>query len=127
MPEIGNIDLNKDLTAKMVIHKNLDQEIIVTSTDKVKIILREHIGTLKKKNNWINPISILATISATLCTTNFDQEVLNLKPDVWKAIFVILFFFSLGWSVVTAIQAINNYNKGSEIEFLSKLKAIDRK
>lgn len=117
-----NIRLDEDIANQMTVNKNLSQEIIVTNTDKVTIILNEHHKIIKKKIEWLNPLGIFATIFTTLLTAKFDKTVLGVGSDMWKAIFVVSGLVTLGYSIYLIIRAIKYYNHGTVEEFISKLK-----
>lgn len=122
MPPEININLDEALTKQMTVHKNLSQEIIVTNTDKVKLLLNDHHEIIKKKTEWISPVGIFITVLATILTAKFDEEKFGLKPQIWQSIFFVSCFASFIWSVVLIYNAFSNRNKGTITEFIDKLK-----
>lgn len=118
----GNINLDEDLTSRMTIHKNLAQEIIVTNTDKVKIILDEHHKIIKKKIEWINPIGLFLSVLTTLLTAQFDKNKFGLSPEIWHAIFIVACLVSFVWSTILMINAIRYHKKGTVEQCIEKLK-----
>ena len=118
----GNINLDEDLTSQMTVHKNLTQEIIVTNTDKVKLILNDHHKIVKKKIEWVNPVGIFLSVLTTLLTAKFDETKFGITPQIWQAIFVVSCFASFVWSVILIVNAIRYYNKGTVDQCIEKLK-----
>jgi len=122
MSEHGNINLDEDLTSQMTVHKNLTQEIIVTNTDKVKLILNDHHKMIKRKIEWVNPVAIFITVLATILTAKFDETKFGLTPQTWQAIFVVTCIASFIWSVVSIINALRYYKRGTIEECIDKMK-----
>lgn len=122
MSENGNINLDEDLTSQMTVHKNLTQEIIVTNTDKVKLILNDHHKIIKKKIEWINPVGIFLSVLTTLLTAKFDEIKFGISPQIWQAIFIVACFASFIWSVILIVNAIRYYDKGTVDQCIEKLK-----
>ena len=110
------------ITSQLTVNKNLSQEIIVTNTDKVKIILNDHHKIIKRKIEWINPLGIFITVLATLLTAQFDKVVFGIDAIMWKAIFIVTGLASFGYCIYLIIYAIKYYKNGSIEEFIDKLK-----
>lgn len=123
---MGNNDLNikidEDLTNQLTIHKNLTQEIIVTNTDKVRLILNDHNEIVKKKIGWLNPVGLFISVLTTLLTAKFEEEKFGIKPEIWNGIFIVSCIATFFWSVVLIINALRYYNKGSVEHCIEKLK-----
>jgi hypothetical protein len=117
-----NIKLDEVLTKQMTVNENLSQEIIVTTTDKVNILLTEHHKIIKKKSDWWTPVGIFATIIATLLTAKFEKEVFGVSAVMWQAIFVCSCIASFAYSAYLIFYAIKYYKSGSVEEFISNLK-----
>ena len=117
-----NINLDEDITRQMTVHKNLTQEIIVTNTDKVKLILNDHHKIVKKKIEWVNPVAIFITVLATILTAKFDETKFGLTPQTWQAIFVVTCIASFIWSVVLIINALRFYKQGTIEQCIDKMK-----
>jgi hypothetical protein len=86
------------------VYSNLGQDIIITTDDKIRLCLIEHLSKMEKKNAWIAPLGILLTIIIVFPTTTF-REFLFLSADTWKAIFIIGGIISFVWLIRTIIQA----------------------
>ena len=116
------IRLDQDLTDQMTVNKNLSQDIIVTNTDKVTILLNEHHNILKKKAEWFSPLGIFISVLTTLFTAKFDEIKLGLKPEYWYAIFVIVCVLSFLVSAYYIYQVFAYRKHGTIDEFIVKLK-----
>ena len=88
------------------IHSNVDQEIIEITSDKLKIILSNHIATLASRKEWQTPISILLTIIIVLCSSDF-KEFLGFSADTWSAVFIMSAGLSTLWLIKTLIKLKN--------------------
>jgi len=117
-----NINLDEDLTRQLTVHKNLTQEIIVTNTDKVKLILNDHHKIIKRKIEWINPVGIFVSVLTTILTAKFDETRFGLSPQIWQAIFIVACIATFVWSGILVINAIRYCNKGTVDQFINQLK-----
>ena len=120
--EDTHIYLDQDLTDQLTVNKNLSQEIIVTNTDKVKILINDHHKIIKKKSDWIGPVGIFMSVFMTLLTAKFDEKRFGLDPELWNAIFIIICFASFVISVYFIINVFLYWNNGSVDEFIKKMK-----
>jgi len=121
-----NIRLDEDITNQLTVNKNLSQEIIVTNTDKVTIILNEHHKIIKKKIEWLSPLGIFVTIFATLLTAEFNKKVIGIDAILWKALFIVAGILSFAYCIYLIYFAIIYRNQGTITEFIEKLKNKSR-
>ncbi|WP_027159479.1 hypothetical protein [Methylobacter luteus] len=77
------------------VHSNLSQEVIKITTDKLKLILKDHLHLMERKKEWIAPLGIVITLVVVLTTTTFQEAYFS--ADTWKAIFVIILVLSSLW------------------------------
>ena len=117
-----NINLDVDLTNQMTVHKNLTQEIIVTNTDKVRLILNDHHKVIKRKIEWINPLGLFISVLTTILTAKFEQEKFGLSPQIWQSIFIVSCIGSFVWTVFLVINALRYVSEGTVDQFIEKLK-----
>ena len=57
-PDI-QIQFGQEFLEGLKIHKNLDQEIIVTTVDKAKLCLIENRDLLHHQREWLTPLGLL--------------------------------------------------------------------
>ena len=86
------------------VYSNLGQEIIITTDDKIRLCLIEHLSRMGKRTAWITPLGIFLTIGIVFPTTTF-REFFYLSADTWKAIFVIGGLISIVWLIRAVWQA----------------------
>lgn len=105
------------------VHLNVSQEVVITTEDKIRICLSEHLKRMGKKNSWIAPLGICTTIIITLVTSTFKDVVLG--APTWQAIFIITGIISLVWffktcdessKSVTVEDIVSELKKGSQIK-----------
>lgn len=100
------------------IHLNVSQKVIITTEDKVRLCLLEHLNQIGRKGSWIAPLGIFIAIGATLVASSFKENVLLLPADTWHAIFVIMGVLSFVWLVYSSIRALMS----KKIDFVEELK-----
>lgn len=72
---------------KTRLHLKVNEDLILTTMDKLKICLSEHLSKIESKYLWFTPAGILTTIIVVIPTTSFQTFIFG--PDTWKAIFFI--------------------------------------
>ncbi len=87
------------------IHWNLEQVVIVTTEDKLRLCLQNAIDRLDAKRKWWTPLATLLTLVLALTTTEFKDQ-FTIPAATWQAIFLILTGASLIWAVVAIWKAI---------------------
>ena len=73
--------------------RNTKSDLIEITEDKLENILLKHLSKLEMQKRWLLPFSILLSVSLTLASAKF-QDALNLKADVWNAVFVVVLLVS---------------------------------
>ncbi len=101
------------------VHVNTDQEVIVTTEDRLKNLLSNYSNSLENKNGWIPPLGIFATLLFSLTSVDF-KKVLGLSADTWQAIFIIAGISSLAWLIHSIIVAVQSWQSPDIVEELKK-------
>jgi len=91
--KLNTVDVNK-------VHSNVGQEVIEITSDKLRLILNEHLQAMASRTSWQAPFGILVTIIVVLCTSEF-KLVYGVTKDTWSAIFIISGLLSFGWLIKT--------------------------
>lgn len=107
------------------VHINVSQEVIITTEDKVRLCLSEHLKRMEKKRGWIAPLGILMAIVLTLVTTTFKE--FGLSAATWQAIFIVGAVLSgvwLVWSIREAQRSQKIEDIVAELKKDSRLKGI---
>lgn len=89
---------------RVEVYENLDQEVIITTTDKVKLCLIEHRRALRAQWDWVTPLGILISLIPSLVAADFQNK--GFKAETWEAIFIVASIVSGIWLVCTVIQSL---------------------
>lgn len=104
------------------VHIKLSEEVIITTEDKVRLCLGEHLKRIEKKKGWIAPLGILMTIILTLVTASFRDALF--EAVAWKYFFIfagVASFVWLGLAVKEAFHSEKLEDVVSELKKGSKL------
>lgn len=115
--EVMTNALTNQLAQNTRVHFNLDQNAIITTEDKVRLVLLTHLAILEKKKSWIAPAGIFITIPTSFVTTNFKD--FWLKAATWEAVFLLSGVASFVWLLVALKQA---YSAPNVDDIVSELK-----
>lgn len=85
------------------VHLNVDQEVIITTEDKIRICLSDYMKKMEKKRGWITPLAIFITIIIAFSTSTFKD--IGLDASTWRAIFIIAGIISFGWLILSVREA----------------------
>ena len=91
-------------------HDPLPVDVVKTTEDRLRLCIQRHVAQLEKKKAWITPLAMFLTIMITLCSSNFNDFIL--EKATWKAIFIICGGLSFIWLI-------------SSLEFIFKKSSID--
>jgi len=86
------------------VYTNVDQGIIFTTEDKLRLCLMEHLSGMERKNGWFAPLAIFLTILVVFPTTDF-HPFLTFSADTWQAIFVMAGGISIIWLIRAILAA----------------------
>ena len=104
----ASLSLDAALTTQMTretrVSWSIDQNVIITTEDKLWRRIKEHLASVEDRKGWIAPVSIVATLLAALGTTTF-KDVLGLDAPTWKAIFILAAIAAGLWSCVAVWRA----------------------
>jgi hypothetical protein len=93
-----SVDFSDELSKNLTIHKNVKQEIIITTEDKIKLVLIKSKEILTSQRDWWTPCGLFISVITTLITSNFEDS-LGLTKELWHALFLVLAIVSGGWLV----------------------------
>lgn len=114
------LDVGQEFSRRLTIHKSLEQEVVVTTVDKVRLCLMANQDCLRARREWVTPLSLLLTVLAALFATDFKEFVL--AAAVWEAIFVLGAAASFVWLVIAGANAWRNRSLGGVERIVSELK-----
>ena len=98
-------DLSDELIKNTTVHKSLRQEIIITTSDKIRVALTIANKKALTKVEWHIPFGLTVTLLTTLCTADF-RDTLGASKEFWHTIFIIGSIGSFIWLVVAIIKAL---------------------
>ena len=62
----------EDFQGEVVIHKNLSQDVVLTTEDKLRLALIQHRETLNSRAEWVGAGVLVISFLSTLLLTTFD-------------------------------------------------------
>ena len=79
------IDIATELTRGLMVHSNVRVEVLMVSTDKLRISLGSSRACSASLTGWVAPLGILITVLATLVSADFRD--CGLSKDAWRFLF----------------------------------------
>ena len=116
-----SVDIATELSKNITIHKNVKQEIIVTTEDKIRLVLIDTKRILTAQRDWWTPLGLLLSFIATICTADFKDSI-GLTKDTWQAIFLILILLCAIWLIKTLLNLYENWGKHDLQEIVKRIK-----
>ena len=117
-PRKGAVIELEELTGDFKIHKNLTQDVIMTTQDKLRLALIAHRDVLSSKREWISAGSLALSLLSTILLTTF-QDKLGLSADTWRALYGLFFALAMVWLINSLVSLVKN-RKRREIDYLIK-------
>jgi hypothetical protein len=112
------------LIGKTTVHKNIDQDIVVVSTDKMRLHLIEYQNVLKSRLNLVASITALASLGVNIAATSEFRDVFFIPAVVCDAIIHIGFLLSATWLLITLIHMYGKRDRGGINELIDLLKGV---
>lgn len=81
------------------VYENINQVIIITTEDKLKLCLRDHILCVEKNKDWIAPLSTFISFVLALISSDFKDFVF--LKTTWLFIFETFSVLSFVWFLVS--------------------------
>lgn len=69
-------------------HRNIDQEVIEITVDKLRLILHTHIRELDKQSIWKGDLGVFVTLLLAVITSDF-RAVWGVEANVWRSLFIV--------------------------------------
>lgn len=114
--------LGEQIVQQTKLHLNLDQDAIVITEDRVRLILFGYLANLEAKRRWQTPAGILLALATTFATTTF-QDAFGLSAATWQAMFVLLTLGTGVWLVVAAVKAFQAHDVEEVVSSMKKASA----
>ena len=116
-----NIEFEREFSERLTVHKNLGQEVVVTTVDKVKLCLIENRESLAAQKEWLMPLSLVIAFGTTLVAAQFRN--VGLKAEVWEAVYLIATLLSFIWLCHSGWKAWRTRKSGGIDHVVDRLKA----
>lgn len=88
------------------VHTNIDQELIVTTEDKVRLCLNTHLHRAERRREWIAPLGLLISVIGMFVSADFKNAA-GLSAAEWRAFFFVSGLISAGWLLYAISLATN--------------------
>jgi hypothetical protein len=102
----------EDLKSDVIIHKNLTQDVLLTTEDKMKLTLIEYREVLASRAEWLGAGVLALSFLSSLLFTSF-KDIGSLKASTWQAIYAIFFILSFGRFVIVVYKMYVNRKKAT--------------
>lgn len=90
-------------------HRNLDQEIVEITIDRLRLRLQAHLPSIEKQNAWKGDLGILLSLLLAVMTSDF-KKVLDVEPGVWKSLFIIGSIVYFGKFIISLVKFFKSKN-----------------
>ena len=102
----------EDLKSDVIIHKNLTQDVLLTTEDKMKLTLIEYREVLASRAEWLGAGVLALSFLSSLLFTGF-KDIGPLKASTWQAIYAIFFILSFGRFAIVVYKMYVNRKKAT--------------
>ncbi len=102
----------EDLKSDVIIHKNLTQDVLLTTEDKMKLTLIEYREVLASRAEWLGAGVLALSFLSSLLFTGF-KDIGPLKASTWQAIYAIFFILSFGRFLIVVYKMYVNRKKAT--------------
>lgn len=115
------IELARELSEQLTLHKNIGQEIVLTTVDKVRLCLMETRDCLRDQREWVTPLALGVSLGGTLVAAEFHDFILG--KAVWQASYTLALLACVCWFVFSLDKARRNRDRGSIDYIVNRLKS----
>ena len=121
-----SFNVGDEIHNNSTIYTNVNQDIIITTEDKIKLVLIKTKETLKSQRDWLSPLGLTLSFITTLCTSEFKDS-FGLNKEFWKAIFVILTFATTIWFFIAIYKLYKHWGCDDLDKIIKQIKLIEDK
>jgi len=111
----------KDLKGEIVIHKNLTQDLLVTTEDKMKLAIIEYRDVLASRGEWIGAGALVFSFMSPLLLANF-KDIGPFAAETLRAIYFVLCALAFYRFISILIRVTQNRHKTSIDYLINKIK-----
>lgn len=118
---VGQIDVQNEFSERLTVHKNLGQDVIVVTMDKIRLCLMKHKDAISRRQEWVTPLGLLLSFLTTLIAADFKDFLIS--KDTWQALFILSSILCSVWLIYAANIAWKNRNAGDIENIVRELSA----
>lgn len=111
----------EDLKSDVIIHKNLTQDVLLTTEDKMKLTLIEYREILASRSEWVGAGVLALSFMSTLLFSQF-KTIGPITTPTWQALWIIFFLASFARFVMVVVKMYVNRKKASINYVIRKIK-----
>jgi hypothetical protein len=111
----------EDLKSDVIIHKNLTQDVLLTTEDKMKLTLIEYREMLASRSEWLGAGTLALSFLSSLLLTNF-KDIGPLKASTWQAVYFIFFMAAMVRFISVLYKMYKNRKKASINYVIKRIK-----
>lgn len=100
------IDISAHISRSITVSTNLEQDVIVTTRDKISNALHDVLPKYRRRVAWLGPAGITLSLWIALASTDFNQKLLGVPADTWKGAFMFAAAAGTIWVLVSVLRAI---------------------
>ncbi|MDR7081450.1 hypothetical protein J2X01_000727 [Arthrobacter ginsengisoli] len=120
-PLAHTIDISAHISRSLTVSTNLDQDVIITTKDKIANALHEVLPKFRRRVSWVAPVGVTASLWIALASTDFNQKLLGIPADTWKGAFLLAAVLGSIWVLVAVGRAV--FGGASHAHVLSSITA----
>jgi len=111
----------EDFQGEVVIHKNLTQDVVLTTEDKLRLALIQHRETLNSRAEWLGAGTLALSFLSTLLLTTF-KDIGPLSASTWQAVYLIFFLLAFARFIGILVKMYQNRKKATIDYVIQKIK-----
>jgi len=109
----------EDFQGEVIIHKNLSQDVVLTTEDKLRLALIQHREVLASRSEWLGAATLTLSFLSSLLLTNF-KDIGPLTADTWRAVYLIFFLLAFVRLINVVYKMYANRKKAS-VDYVIKM------
>lgn len=86
----GVVDVHRRIANETTIVFNVAQDVVMTTKDKLRLVLNDYLGKLVRTTDWLSPLALCLGIVLQLATTDFKDKTFGVDGVAWRTIFVLV-------------------------------------
>lgn len=84
-----------------------NQNVFPVFEERALNVATKYMTKLKDTTSWTTPAGVLLTVVLAFCTADF-KDAFGATKDTWRAVMLIVGFFSLIWLIKSIVKAVSN-------------------